>query len=85
MLVPPSLRLAAASTERRILVDTKDMAQQYYGLSRLPKKPVAAMAYVPFQKNDSEIFTPAQGFALGTMFPELNKPFYGSKCGGSDD
>lgn len=66
-------------------MDLKDMAERHYGLSKLPQNPVAAMAYVPFQEYNSEIFTPAQGFALGTMYPELNKPFYGSKCGGKDD
>ena len=35
-----------------------------------------AMAYVPWQHWD-QIYCPAEGFACGTIFPELNKPFYG--------
>ena len=43
------------------------------------------MAYVPFQEEDAKIFSPDQGYALGTMYYALNKPFYGSKCGDADD
>ena len=35
-----------------------------------------AMAYVPWQHWD-QIHCPEEGFACGTIFPELNKPFYG--------
>ena len=63
----------------------KQLQSSGFFIDPIPSDAAETMAYVPFQKNDSEIFTPAQGFALGTMFPELNKPFYGSKCGGSND
>ena len=49
--------------------------------SLLPKDPVVAMAYVPFQQFDSPTYSPLQGLESGTMFPVLNKPFYGKKCG----
>ncbi len=60
-----------------------EMIKQQYGLEPLPDNPVVAMAYVPFQSEDSKLFSPDQGFALGTMYHALNKPFCGSKCGDS--
>ncbi len=40
-----------------------------------------AMAYVPMQKYEN-ICSPEDGFASGTMFGDLNLPFYGWKEGG---
>lgn len=50
-------------------------------MPELPCDPVAAMAYVPFQ---TELITYkyAEGFCNGTLFPELDKKFYGGKCCG---
>lgn len=45
------------------------------------REPSEAMAYVPFQQFDSPTYSPLQGLESGTMFPVLNKPFYGKKCG----
>lgn len=59
--------------------------KQQYGLSELPENPVYAMAYVPFQGEESKLFSPDQGFTLGTMYQDLNKPFCGSKCGDGND
>lgn len=56
-----------------------------YGLSELPEKTAFAMAYVPYQALSSEVFSPDHGFTTGTMYPQLNKPFYGSKCGDGND
>lgn len=53
-----------------------------YGIPALPKKTVEAMAYVPFQPNDAETYTAVRAFEAGTMFPALNKPWYGDKCRG---
>jgi hypothetical protein len=39
------------------------------------------MAYVPMQKYEN-ICSPEDGFASGTMFGDLNLPFYGWKEGG---
>ena len=47
----------------------------------MPKRTSEAMAYVPFQQFDSPTYSPLQGLESGTMFPVLNKPFYGKKCG----
>ncbi len=62
-----------------------EMIKRQYGIDALPENPVEAMAYVPFQEEDSKTFSPDQGFALGTMYQALNKPFYGSKCGDGND
>ena len=50
----------------------------YEGLSPLPKDPVPGMAYVPFQQW-SETYEPARALDDGTLFPVLNKPFYGRR------
>lgn len=40
------------------------------------------MAYVPFQESNPKTYSPVQALDAGTVFPALNKPFYGNKCGG---
>ena len=46
--------------------------------SPLPKDPVVAMAYVPFQQyNSKNIYSAEEGFRQGTIFPDLDKPFTG--------
>jgi len=62
-----------------------EIMEKQYGIEMLPDTPVYAMAYVPFQGERVRVFSPDQGFMLGTMFPALNKPFYGAKCGDPDD
>ena len=42
----------------------------------LPAMPVVAMAYVPFQQFNLT-YAPEKGLDLGTIFPELDKPFLG--------
>ena len=54
-----------------------------YGLRSLPDKPIEAMAYIPFQPNGAETYTAVRGFEAGTMYPALDKPFFGSKCRGN--
>lgn len=66
-------------------MEITEIIKQQYGISKLPENPVEAMAYVPFQPENAKTYSPAQGFASGTMFPSLDKPFYGSKCGGKND
>ena len=53
-----------------------------YGISPLPRKTVEAMAYVPFQPDNAEIYAVHKGFEAGTMYKSLNKPFYPDNCGG---
>lgn len=62
-------------------MDIKEIISQQYGIPCLPKRTSEAMAYVPFQQFDSPTYSPWQGLESGTMFPVLNKPFYGKKCG----
>lgn len=66
-------------------LDYIEIVNEQYGLSKFPEKTSEAMAYVPFQPDNSAIYSPMQGFASGTMYPTLNKPFYGNKCGGGND
>lgn len=37
------------------------------------------MAYVPWQQF-SETYEPAKALMVGTIFPELDKPFYGRRA-----
>ena len=63
-----------------------DIAMKDYGIAPLPEKTVAAMAYIPYQQQNSKTYAPAQALESGTVYPVLDKPFYGSKCaGGKDD
>ena len=44
--------------------------------SPLPAMPVVAMAYVPFQQYNTT-YEPKKGLEVGTIFPDLDKPFLG--------
>lgn len=44
-----------------------------------PDDAALAIAYVRWQCLDS-VCDPEDGFAQGTIFPELNKPFYGRRA-----
>lgn len=74
--------IATMFSERRKSMDLYKDVMNSYGLSPLPAKTVEAMAYVPFQPNGAEVYAVSEGFEAGTMFPTLNKPFYGGKCRG---
>lgn len=39
-----------------------------------------AMAYVPWQRFDGIYEDLEKAFQVGTVFPELNKPFTGRRC-----
>ena len=56
------------------------MMSEHYGIPPLPKNPVVAMAYVPYQQLEA-VYGVEQGLMAGTIFPVLDKPFYG--CGGN--
>ena len=47
-------------------------------ISPLPAETVPAMAYIPYQQFNT-IYSPEQGLNAGTIFPELDKPFYGRR------
>lgn len=61
-------------------MDAIDKIMIDYGIAPLPNSPVEAMAFVPFQPVNPKLYGAIQGFESGTMFPTLNKPFYGAKC-----
>ena len=67
--------------ERRLNLKLNDLINEHYGLSMLPEKPVYAMAYVPFQAEQPKLYSPDQGLVAGTMFPKLDKPFFGRQWG----
>ena len=50
-------------------------------MPKLPECPVVAMAYVPFQ-TELITYTGVEALNNGTLFPELDKKFYGGKCCG---
>lgn len=50
-------------------------------LEKMPYETVLAMAYVPFQ-TELITYTSAEALCNGTLFPELDKKFYGGKCCG---
>jgi len=39
-----------------------------------------AMAYVPWQRFDKMYEDLEKAYCIGTIFPELNKPFTGRRC-----
>lgn len=47
-------------------------------VSPLPETVVPAMAYVPFQQFNG-VYQPEKGLDNGTIFAELDKPFYGRR------
>ena len=55
-----------------------------YGITPFPADTSEAMVYIKYQPNGAKTFAPMQGIELGTMFPTLCKPFYGSKCSGEN-
>ncbi len=67
-------------------MDIVESVMESYGISAIPDKLSETMAYVPFQQYNSKTYSPAQALESGTVYPVLNKPFFGSKCsGGKDD
>ncbi len=66
--------------KRRKNVDFINETIKGYVTSELPEKVSLAMAYVPFQKSTVDVYSPVQALAVGTVYPELNKPFCEKKC-----
>lgn len=46
----------------------------------LPEELPLAMAYIPFQTY-GDVFSAEKALEAGTLFPDLDKPFYGGKGG----
>lgn len=67
-------------------MDILETIMMDYGIAPLPVDAAETMAYVPFQQCGSSLYSPAQSLEAGTVFPILDKPFFGSKCqGGKND
>lgn len=49
------------------------------GTSALPKNPVVAMAYVPYQECN-DVYSCDKALSVGTVFPVLDKPFLAGCC-----
>lgn len=66
--------------ERRDRMEHEEMREacELEQTSPLPKNPVPAMAYVPYQQYDARnLYSAEEAFRQGTLFPVLDKPFYG--------
>ncbi len=50
-------------------------------MPKLPPDVVVAIAYIPFQ-TELVTYTSSEALSKGTLFPELDKKFYGGKCCG---
>ena len=47
--------------------------------SAFPDDPALAIAYVRWQKMEN-VYEPEEAYSRGTIFPELDKPFYGRRA-----
>ena len=60
----------------------KQLQNSEFFIAPLPKDATVTMAYVPFQNAD-KLYSPEQAICMGTLFPELDKPFApGNRKGG---
>lgn len=67
------------------LLYTEDLCYQEEEIPFMPEDPELAMAYVPFQKAGC-LYNPVKGLSVGTMFPELRRPYMREPfCGGYDN
>ena len=59
----------------------KEMLNSDFFIQPLPKDTAVTMAYVPYQ-NAGKLYSPEQAICMGTLFPELDKPFDPGKASG---
>lgn len=52
----------------------KQLQSSGFFIDPIPSDAAETMAYVPFQ-NAGTLYSPEQGICMGTLFPELDKPF----------
>lgn len=52
----------------------KELYHSDFFVQPLPDNATVTMAYVPFQ-NAGKLYSPEQAICMGTLFPELDKPF----------
>jgi len=63
-----------------ILHETKGNVMQDFDREMKNDKFPIAMAYVPWQKFEELYQDLEKAYCMGTIFPELNKPFTGRRC-----
>ena len=51
----------------------------HHGRSAFPDDPALAIAYVRWQESVN-VCEPEEGYLRGTIFPDLDKPFYGRRA-----
>lgn len=51
---------------------------EFVRLPAFPKAYSATMAYIPFQQ-DTSTYDIEKALDIGTLYPELDKPFYGGR------
>ncbi len=52
----------------------KELQNSDFFIRPVPKDMTVTMAYVPYQNAD-KLYSPEHAIQMGTIFPELNKPF----------
>lgn len=68
--------------ERRMVMDViKELMNSEFYIKPIPEDATVAMAYVPFQ-NARQLYPTDKALCVGTLFPELNKPFDPDKAMG---
>ena len=81
LIVPQVVHLIAENYNMNEYKHPASGRGNYYSMDALGKFPIA-MAYVPFQ-TELITYTSMEALCNGTLFPELDKNFYGGKCCGS--
>lgn len=75
---PPSGATHRKETERMAEIVIGQSCPVRSNCTPLPENPVPAMAYVPCQQW-GQTFEPERALDAGTLFPVLDKPFYGRR------
>lgn len=58
----------------------QDIRYDEYCFDGQPERFPVGMAYVPWQQFEGIYEDLDKAFCIGTIFPELNKPFTGRRC-----
>lgn len=73
-MMPRGMDRCGECTDMRMPNETEDCKKERDDMRHMP----LTMAYVPWQRFECT-YEPVQGLHEGTIFPELNKPFYGRR------
>ena len=61
---------------------TRSYSYPQNSIPYMPETPTVAMAYVPMQQFDANVYAPTKALERGTLFPQLDLPFEGLRTGG---